>query len=151
MSESFKRRLFKKLPEIYVRFGTPFHIYDERGIIKTSNVIKSAFKGIDFQEFFAVKALPNPEILNIIGNQGFSFDCSSIPELELAEQAPRHDRIMFTSNNTSIAEFRYVEGVTGCVLNLDDILNFIIDIYTCQYRSNMNIVNLFTFLKWYNY
>jgi diaminopimelate decarboxylase len=121
MSESFKRRLFKKLPEIYTRFGTPFHIYDERGIVKTSNVIKSAFKGIDFQEFFAVKALPNPEILNIIGNQGFSFDCSSIPELQLAEQAPRHDRIMFTSNNTSIAEFRYVEGVTGCVLNLDDI------------------------------
>jgi diaminopimelate decarboxylase len=39
-----------------------------------------------FQEFFAVKALPNPYIMKILKEEGFGADCSSLPELLLAEK-----------------------------------------------------------------
>ena len=64
MSESFKKRLFPILPEIADHFGTPFHIYDERGIRESCRKLIQAFSGVKgFMEYYAVKALPNPEIL----------------------------------------------------------------------------------------
>ncbi len=123
MSQSFKERLFPRLPEIADHFGTPFHIYDERGILETGEGLKQAFSGIEgFKEFFAVKALPNIEILRLMLRMGFGFDCSSIPELVLARRVgARPEDIIFTSNNTSQEEFRFALKSGGCILNLDDI------------------------------
>jgi len=123
MSESFKKRLFPILPEIADHFGTPFHIYDERGIRESCRKLIQAFSGVNgFMEYYAVKALPNPEILAIIRDMGFGFDCSSIPELLLSRLVgAQADDIMLTSNNTSQEEFLVAAANGGCILNLDDI------------------------------
>ena len=123
MSSSFKNRLFPILPEIVEHFGTPFHLYDETGIRDTSLALIKAFSKIEtFREYFAVKALPNPHILDLMQQLGFGFDCSSIPELMLSRSlGARAEDIMFSSNNTTLAEFEAAAGNGGCILNLDDI------------------------------
>lgn len=123
MSDDYRNRLFPLLPQITETFGTPFHIYDEVGIRQTGDALKSAFATIDgFREFFAVKALPNPSIMKLMQDMGFGFDCSSITELVLSRKiGSRGHDIMFTSNNTSIAEFEAAAADGGCILNLDDI------------------------------
>ena len=123
MSRKLEERLYPILPKIVHKFGTPFHIYDEQGIIDAGNKLKDLFcwaRG--FQEFFAVKALPNPAILRIIHDLHFGFDASSIPELILARSVGASpEEIMFTSNNTVVKEFDEASKEGGCILNLDDI------------------------------
>ena len=123
MLSDYKRRLSPILAAIVEEFGTPFHLYDERGIRRTAAQLKKVFAELDgFQEYFAVKALPNPRILEIMRDEGFGFDCSSIAELILARQAGGHgEALMFTSNNTDRAEFEIAAQDDGCILNLDDI------------------------------
>jgi diaminopimelate decarboxylase len=123
MSTQFEERLYPILPQIAAHYGTPFHIYDEAGIRETGRRLIESFQGLDgFQEFFAVKALPNPEILKIMNAMGFGFDCSSVAELTLCRQiGARPEQLMFTSNNTSRAAFKTALDDGGCLLNLDDI------------------------------
>jgi diaminopimelate decarboxylase len=122
-SPAFLSRLNPVLKDIAAHFGTPFHIYDETGIRETGAALKQAFAGVaQFQEYFAVKALPNPRILSMMADMGFGFDCSSVPELQLGRGAgARGERIMFTSNNTSPQEFEAALADDGCILNLDDV------------------------------
>ena len=123
MSPAFKERLFPHLPAIAAHYGTPFHVYDEAGIRETGRRLKAAFAGIPvFREYYAVKALPNPAIMALMQDMGFGFDCSSAPELMLARSlGARGEAIMFTSNNTSQADFEAAAADGGCILNLDDI------------------------------
>jgi diaminopimelate decarboxylase len=123
LSESFRNRLYPILPEIRDHFGTPFHIYDEAGIKQTGTLLNKVFAELpSFREYYAVKALPNPAILEIMTTLGFGFDCSSISELVLSRQVGgRGDDLMFTSNNTSQEEFAVAAADGGSILNLDDI------------------------------
>ena len=123
MSQAFKDRLFPVIEKITSHYGTPFHIYDEAGIRATGEEVKQAFSGLaSFREYYAVKALPNPRILAIMKDMGFGFDCSSIAELVLSRQAGgRGEELMFTSNNTSQADFEAAAADGGSILNLDDI------------------------------
>ena len=123
ISADLAKRLEGSLEDIVEHFGTPFHIYDEKGIRENGEALIRAFAGVDsFREYFAVKALPNPSIMKIMQELGFGFDCSSITELLLSRQVGASgEQIMFTSNNTSPAEFAVAEADGGCVLNLDDI------------------------------
>ena len=123
MSKSFENRLLLVLDEIIDHFGTPFHIYDEAGIHETGQNFIRAFSRLNgFREYYAVKALPNPHILRIMQDLGFGFDCSSVAELLLSRQVgARGEDIVFSSNNTTVAEFQAAAGDGGCILNLDDI------------------------------
>ncbi len=123
ISDSFRNRLYPELPRTDTHFGTPFHIYDAAGIRDTCRRLKHAFSKIEqFREYYAVKALPNPSILEIMQEEGFGFDCSSVTELLLSRKlGATGDDIMFTSNNTSKDEFMTAEADGGCILNLDDI------------------------------
>jgi len=123
MSADFTARLNPILDDAAAHFGTPFHIYDEAGIKETGrNLIDSFSEVAGFKEYFAVKALPNPRILEIMREIRFGFDCSSIPELILSRQiGARSEEIMFTSNNTSAEEFAVAAENGGCILNLDDL------------------------------
>ncbi len=123
MSTGFKQRLCSHLPAIAEYFGTPFHIYDEVGIRATGHRLQQAFADLPvFHEYYAVKALPNPTVLQLMRDMGFGFDCSSITELQLARSVgARGNEIMFTSNNTSQGDFLAAEADGGCILNLDDI------------------------------
>ncbi|BCS98420.1 diaminopimelate decarboxylase [Desulfoluna limicola] len=123
MTTDYTERLTPSIERIANHYGTPFHIYDEKGIRDTCRELKELFSGIKgFTEYFAVKALPNPEILKIFKDEGFGFDCSSTPELKLARMAGgRGEDLMFTSNNTSEVEFQAAAADGGSILNLDDI------------------------------
>ncbi len=123
MPQGFKDRLYPHLDAIAAHYGTPFHIYDEAGIRETGRQVQAAFADIPgFREFYAVKALPNPAILAIMRDLGFGFDCSSETELLLARSlGARGEEIMFTSNNTSPADFAAAAAEGGCLLNLDDL------------------------------
>jgi diaminopimelate decarboxylase len=127
MSKTFFSRLKEQLDEIIARFGTPFIIYDEDGIYGTCGDLRVAFSWHpNFREYFAVKATPNPVIMGIMKDMLFGFDCSSIPELILAERIGSFlpEPIMFTSNNTSREEFEWAMNLVKlgkCILNLDDI------------------------------
>lgn len=123
MSRAFQNRLFSKLPDIIEYFGTPFHIFDEQGIMDTGEKLKADFSIIHgFQEFFAVKALPNTAILKIMKKLGFGLDCSSPSELMLARRNGfRGEDIMFSSNNTAPDLFKLALADGGCILNIDDI------------------------------
>lgn len=103
-------------------YPTPFHLYDERGIRENAKSLKEAFswnKG--FKEYFAVKATPNPFLLQILKEYGCGTDCSSMTELMMSEAVgfQGHD-IMFSSNDTPMEEFQYANQL-GAVINLDDI------------------------------
>jgi diaminopimelate decarboxylase len=123
MSSAFQQRLFPRLPEIIEYFGTPFHIFDEQGILETGAYVKNCFREIQgFREFFAVKALPNTAILKIMHRMGFGVDCSSPSELMLSRRNGfRGEDIMFSSNNTADDLFKLSQADGGCILNIDDI------------------------------
>ncbi len=123
MSRDFQNKLFPLLPRIREHFGTPFHIFDEKGIIEKGEALKATFKDIyGFKEFFAVKALPNPSILKIMNKLGFGLDCSSASELLLGRNSGfSSNDIMLSSNNTSRDLLRTANENGGCIINLDDI------------------------------
>ena len=112
----------EKLEEISKVYPTPFHLYDEAGIRKNAENLKKAFawnKG--FKEYFAVKATPNPFLINILRDYGCGCDCSSITELMLSKAIGAvGDDIMFSSNDTPPAEFKFADDI-GAIINLDDI------------------------------
>ena len=85
-------------------------------------LFRSFSKIAGFREYYAVKALPNPSIMEIMQNLRFGFDCSSIAEILLARKIKsKGEDIMFTSNNTSEHEFKTASEDGGVILNLDDI------------------------------
>jgi diaminopimelate decarboxylase len=104
------------------QYPTPFHIYDEKAIRDNARLLKATFAGLPgFKEFFAVKALPNPFILKILKEEGFGADCSSLPELLLAEKVGiAGENIMFSSNDTPASEYRKAKAL-GAIINLDDL------------------------------
>ena len=112
----------EKIEELIRDYPTPFHIYDEKGMRDNAKRLVKAFSWApEFREYFAVKANPNPYIIRIMREEGFGADCSSLPELMLAERAGvKDDMIMLTSNNTPAEEYRYAKNL-GAILNLDDI------------------------------
>lgn len=108
--------------EITKTYPTPFHIYDEKGIRENAVALKEAFswnKG--YKEYFAVKATPNPFLIEILREYGCGCDCSSMTELMLSKAigAVGND-IMFSSNDTPAEEFQYANEI-GATINLDDI------------------------------
>jgi diaminopimelate decarboxylase len=109
------------LEKIARQYPTPFYIYDEKAIIENVRRIKAAFSVFpSYKNHFAVKALPNPYILKILAAEGFGADCSSYPELLLADMAGiKGEDIMFTSNETPASEYEAAKKL-GAVINLDD-------------------------------
>ena len=111
----------EQLEEIVKQYPTPFHIYDEKGIRENAKAVKEAFawnKG--FKEYFAVKATPNPFLINILREYGFGCDCSSMTELMMSEAIGAvGEDIMFSSNETPACEYEYANKI-GAIINLDD-------------------------------
>jgi len=113
-----------QLEKIVEKYPTPFHIYDEAAIRANARKMKDAFSWMPgFKNYYAVKACPNPSIMKILKEEGFGADCSSLPELLLAEKAGiTGENIMFTSNDTPADEFTEAKRLNA-IINLDDILH----------------------------
>ena len=134
----------EKLEEIAGTYPTPFHLYDERGIRENALALKEAFawnKG--YKEYFAVKANPNPAIVQLLRECGCGTDCSSMTELMLAKAVGcTGTEIMFSSNDTPPEEFQLCQELGG-IINLDDIthipvlektLGFIPETISCRFN-----------------
>ena len=121
----------KKIPfsdelirQVAQQYGTPFHIYDEKGIHDNMKRLQKAFSwNPNFHEYFAVKATPNPWIMKSLKELGIGADCSSMAELVLAESVGiTGDQIVFSSNDTPDEEFLKANEL-GAIINLDDVSN----------------------------
>ena len=125
-------------------YPTPFHLYDEKGIRENVKRLMEAFSWNNgYREYFAVKATPNPFILDILKEYGCGTDCSSMTELMMSDACgfSGHD-IMFSSNDTPPEEFAFAEKM-GAIINLDDIthiacleetLGYIPETISCRYN-----------------
>lgn len=111
----------EQVEEIVKKYPTPFHIYDEKGIRENARKVKEAFAwNPGFREYFAVKATPNPFLINILREYGCGTDCSSKTELMLSKAIGcKGEEIMFSSNDTPPEEFVYANKL-GAIINLDD-------------------------------
>lgn len=115
----FDKTQAEKMAEQY---GTPYYVYNEKGIWESIRRLQKAFswnKG--FREYYAVKACPNPYLIQLMQEESCGVDCSSYTELMLAEALGLSgDRIMFSSNATPAKDFQYARELNA-LINLDDI------------------------------
>ncbi len=134
----------EQLDEITAKFPTPYHLYDEKGIRDNAKAVKEAFawnKG--YREYFAVKACPNPTLIQIMKEYGCGCDCSSLTELMLSQaMGCKGSDIMFSSNATPAEEYQYAAKL-GSIINLDDIthidflekaIGYIPETISCRYN-----------------
>ena len=134
----------EQLEEMTKTYPTPFHLYDERGIRENIKALKDAFswnKG--YKEYFAVKANPNPFLIDILREYGCGCDCSSYTELMLSDAVGvSGGDIMFSSNDTPAEDYRLAQKL-GAIINLDDIthidfleetLGYIPKTISCRYN-----------------
>ena len=111
-----------QIEEITRKYPTPVYVYDEKGIRENARSLNQAFAwNTSFKEYFAVKATPNPRILEILKEEGLGMDCSSLAELLLSKRVgSTGDELMFTSNNTLAKDYKTAVEM-GAIINLDDI------------------------------
>ena len=133
----------EQLEKIVSQYPTPFHLYDETGIRRTARLVNKAFswnKG--FKEYFAVKATPNPYLLQILREEGCGADCSSYTELLMSDAVGfKESEIMFSSNATPAEDFKLARKL-NVTINLDDITHIdflekvadIPEIVCCRYN-----------------
>ena len=134
----------EQLDEITAKFPTPYHLYDEKGIRDNAKAVKEAFawnKG--YREYFAVKACPNPTLIQIMKEYGCGCDCSSMTELMLSKaMGCKGADILFSSNATPAEEYQYAAKL-GAIINLDDIthidflekaIGYIPETISCRYN-----------------
>lgn len=112
------------ITEVTKTYPTPFHIYDEARVRFVARDLNRAMDeaGVPgFRNYFAVKALPNPEIVKVLVSEGMGVDCSSLAELAIAEMCGlRGEQIMFSSNDTADDEFAYAASLDA-IINFDDL------------------------------
>ncbi len=113
----------EQVQKIAEKIPTPFYIYDEKGIRDVSKRMYKAYSWVPkgFKNYYAVKALPNPSVIKVLKEEGMGVDCSSLPELLIAEKLGfRGEEIFFSSNDTPLEEFKKAFEL-GAIINLDDI------------------------------
>ncbi len=118
----------EEIQELDEKFWTPFLIFDEKWLRDKVKSVNNAFCWLpDFKNYYAVKAHPNPYVLEILQQEWCWLDCSSLWELYLSEAIWNvWNNIMFTSNNTPIEDFEKAKQL-GAIINFDDISH--IDFY----------------------
>lgn len=128
----------EQVNEIVKEYPTPFHLYDEKAIRENARKVKAAFawnKG--FKEYFAVKATPNPFLMQILKEEGIGVDCSSFTELMLSDTVGFHGHdIMFSSNVTPAEDFALAAKLDA-IINFDDLSH--VDFYAgiAEFKDTM--------------
>jgi len=122
MAEKSFPLTLKDLQGLSELYPTPFYLYDEKAIREHARRFKKAFSSLPgIRNYYAVKACPNPYILKILASEGLGADCSSMPELILAQKAGlTGENVFFSSNETPESEYVYA-NLMGAIINLDDI------------------------------
>ena len=134
----------EQLDEIMKTYPTPFHLYDEKGIRENVKALREAFSWNEgYKEYFAVKACPNPFLIDILREYDCGCDCSSYTELMLSDAiGVKGQDIMFSSNDTPAEDYVLAEKL-GAIINLDDFthidflektIGYIPETITCRYN-----------------
>ena len=119
----------EQVEEIVKTYPTPFHLYDEKGIRENAKALKEAFAwNPGYKEYFAVKATPNPFLLQILKEYGCGCDCSSYTELLMSDAVgiDGHD-IMFSSNDTPEEDITHIDF-------LEKTIGHIPETISCRYN-----------------
>jgi ornithine decarboxylase len=74
----------KKLEHLVKQHGTPLFVVDHAVIRKNYAAFKKYLPRI--QAYYAVKALPDPEVVRTLFNEGSSFDVASLPEFMIVHE-----------------------------------------------------------------
>lgn len=112
----------KDLLAIAKEFDSPVYVYDAQQIKTQYNRLKNAFKKVENLRInYAVKALSNIAILQLLHEQGAGLDTVSAQEvrLGLAAGVPP-EKIIFTPNGVSLAEIEQVAKL-GVQINIDNL------------------------------
>ncbi|MDG1428924.1 MAG: diaminopimelate decarboxylase [Crocinitomicaceae bacterium] len=103
------------------QFGTPTYFYDLNVTMNQYRKLYNAFKPLEVQLHYALKALNNINILRILKSEGAGLDAVSIEEIHLglrAGYAP--EKIMYTPNCVSFSEIQEAVEL-GVHINLDNL------------------------------
>jgi diaminopimelate decarboxylase len=107
--------------ELASRFGTPLYVYDAAVLRRQLENVRSAFSGLPFQPFYAMKANSNVSLLRLIREQGFGCDAVSPGEIHLAMRAGfTSDAIWFTCSNVSDDDLRAIPD-SRIVINVNSV------------------------------
>ncbi|KZX15335.1 diaminopimelate decarboxylase [Methanobrevibacter filiformis] len=104
-------------------YGTPLYVIDEKRIRDNYNRVNNAFTKYykNFKIFYAEKANTNLAVMRILEEEGSSIDAVSPGEVYTAlETGFTPDRILFTGNNITNEELKYVYE-QEVILNIDSI------------------------------
>ena len=112
----------KDLLQLADQFGSPLYVYNAEKIQSQYNRLTKAFSKVEnLRVNYAMKALSNIAILQLLKNMGSGLDTVSIQEVQLglhAGYAP--DKIFFTPNGVSLEEIEEVAAM-GVQINIDNL------------------------------
>ena len=112
----------KDLLQLADQFGSPLYVYDAEKIQSQYNRLTKAFSKVEnLRVNYAMKALSNVAILQLLKNMGSGLDTVSIQEVQLGLHAGYEpERIFFTPNGVSLEEIEEVAAM-GVQINIDNL------------------------------
>ena len=112
----------KDLVQLAEQFGSPLYVYDAAKIQSQYKRLTSAFSKVEKLRInYAMKALSNAAILQLLREMGSCIDAVSIQEVQLALHAGYSpDQIFFTPNGVSLEEIEEVSAL-GVQINIDNL------------------------------
>jgi diaminopimelate decarboxylase len=112
----------KDLLQLAEQFGSPIYVYDAEKIKSQYNRLTKAFSKVEKLRInYAMKALSNVAILQLLKEMGSGLDTVSIQEVLLglhAGYAP--EKIFYTPNGVSLEEIEEVHAM-GVQINIDNL------------------------------
>ena len=111
-----------QLAAIAQEFGSPVYIYDSAKIISQFDRLQNAFKNVKHLKLnYAMKALSNMAILQLMESMGSGLDTVSIQEVKLGLLSGFEPKdIIFTPNGVSLEEIETVAAL-GVQINIDNL------------------------------
>lgn len=112
----------KDLLQLAEQFGSPLYVYDAEKIKSQYNRLTKAFSKVEKLRInYAMKALSNVAILQLLKEMGSGLDTVSIQEVQLGIHAGYEpSRIFYTPNGVSLEEIEEVNAL-GVQINIDNL------------------------------
>ena len=112
----------KDLVQLAEQFGSPLYVYDAEKIQSQYNRLTKAFSKVDKLRInYAMKALSNIAILQLLKEMGSGLDTVSIQEVLLGLHAGYDpEKIFYTPNGVSLEEIEEVAAM-GVQINIDNL------------------------------
>lgn len=112
----------KDLVQLAEQFGSPLYVYDAEKIQSQYNRLTKAFAKVEKLRInYAMKALSNVAILQLLKEMGSGLDTVSIQEVLLGLHAGfEPEKIFYTPNGVSLEEIEEVNAM-GVQINIDNL------------------------------